>query len=926
MFSFHKPRVYRSAEGCCICRAKSSSSRFTDSRKYEQDSMKCFDLKYPRHGEICNACVLLVKRFKRLPVGSTRHWGHVVDARAGPGTKSISKHKKGRDDSETTAHSASSSSTRRAPNSKSLIPEKFSKIFKKSKKSKIDVGACTERKADGCRRSAVPGLKAWSDQQSFSATPDSMDSDYEDIAESGDVYDAKRVNVNANNTIVQFQTQTRASANRASRRATITSNASSNPRKSPLKTGSKRRKCMPPIRNRSTLKLTNEKAQFFDETEWQERKTCCGMTYECSSLAGSILIDTDKFEVCSEHKRSQISQISQIETASTAKEELSSTSQKTIIATLPAVVQISAPTTTSVCPPPLPNPVNMIKPNHTPVLKKHHLFFKRQSESFPQVDLAVNNNIINSSNKTESLAVSTTTPVIIKSSTSTANHSASMPHSSTAITIGGNSNIVVSTPLPLAISTTNISAISSISPSSATATSVTAQMPRHSTAKVTTISPPLPTTNIIGGNRLLHKIKAGKIFKHSLEKIGVTSTAAPVSSATVERIKAGDFQDIKPVIRNVAKSYVVSKPMTSGSSQQSTQYYPVGSSPTSTCSNSSATSSSSSSTAPKFSDNSSDSGFDENLQDRKSASPLQEDTEKKLAARAAIGNVHTMFLASGVQIHGQHQNLMLTGNEVAAKLLQNRKQQMAMMANSSGGAMQQHFQQQQQSATNVSRIGSATSSLKISPVTPATISTISVGNSGGSNSHSKTPTATLTTTRAIYNNNTIQHENGVTTIVPASSLAASNQTAAMNALAPSTVTITPAPTHQLGNSASSAALGLTKKLTTSGVGVNLIAGGVNNQSNILHTATNAASHLLNHGNSTLLHQQAHHLQQQPQPLQHHNTASNLNQKIILLKTSDLSKYNNLANISSSSLNSVKLPNGSTPMASNANTGGGVCKN
>lgn len=77
MFSFHKPRVYRSAEGCCICRAKSSSSRFTDSRKYEQDSMKCFNLKYPRHGEICNACVLLVKRFKRLPGGSTRHWGHV---------------------------------------------------------------------------------------------------------------------------------------------------------------------------------------------------------------------------------------------------------------------------------------------------------------------------------------------------------------------------------------------------------------------------------------------------------------------------------------------------------------------------------------------------------------------------------------------------------------------------------------------------------------------------------------------------------------------------------------------------------------------------------------------------------------------------------------------------------------------------------
>ena len=47
-----------------------------------------------RIGEICNACVLLVKRWKKLPKGSQRHWAHVVDARAGPGTKSMNKCKK----------------------------------------------------------------------------------------------------------------------------------------------------------------------------------------------------------------------------------------------------------------------------------------------------------------------------------------------------------------------------------------------------------------------------------------------------------------------------------------------------------------------------------------------------------------------------------------------------------------------------------------------------------------------------------------------------------------------------------------------------------------------------------------------------------------------------------------------------------------
>ncbi|XP_034232880.1 SIN3-HDAC complex-associated factor [Thrips palmi] len=93
MFSFHKPKVYRSSAGCCICKAKSSSSRFTDSKKYEEDFMECFRLPERRSGEICNACVLLVKRWKKLPPDSERNWRHVVDARAGPGTKSLTKFK-----------------------------------------------------------------------------------------------------------------------------------------------------------------------------------------------------------------------------------------------------------------------------------------------------------------------------------------------------------------------------------------------------------------------------------------------------------------------------------------------------------------------------------------------------------------------------------------------------------------------------------------------------------------------------------------------------------------------------------------------------------------------------------------------------------------------------------------------------------------
>jgi len=92
--SAYKPKIYRSQDGCCICKAKSSSSRFTDSGKYEDACQECFKLEETRRGEICNACVLIVKRWKKLPRNTSKNWAHVVDARTGPGTKNIFKQKK----------------------------------------------------------------------------------------------------------------------------------------------------------------------------------------------------------------------------------------------------------------------------------------------------------------------------------------------------------------------------------------------------------------------------------------------------------------------------------------------------------------------------------------------------------------------------------------------------------------------------------------------------------------------------------------------------------------------------------------------------------------------------------------------------------------------------------------------------------------
>jgi len=92
--SNHKHKTYRSQEGCCICGAKSSSSRFTSSAKYEADCVDCFKLEgEKRNGDICNACVLVVKRWRKLPGDTKKHWKHVVDARTGPGVRNFIKKK-----------------------------------------------------------------------------------------------------------------------------------------------------------------------------------------------------------------------------------------------------------------------------------------------------------------------------------------------------------------------------------------------------------------------------------------------------------------------------------------------------------------------------------------------------------------------------------------------------------------------------------------------------------------------------------------------------------------------------------------------------------------------------------------------------------------------------------------------------------------
>jgi len=95
-----KPKMFKSQNGCCICRAKSSSSRFTASDRYSPSFSGCFQIEDERRGDICNACVLIVKRWNKLPASENKNWAHVVDARQGPGMKIVARPKKKDDDVE----------------------------------------------------------------------------------------------------------------------------------------------------------------------------------------------------------------------------------------------------------------------------------------------------------------------------------------------------------------------------------------------------------------------------------------------------------------------------------------------------------------------------------------------------------------------------------------------------------------------------------------------------------------------------------------------------------------------------------------------------------------------------------------------------------------------------------------------------------
>lgn len=210
--------------------------------------------------------MLLVKRFKRLPPGSDRHWGHVVDARVGPGLKSMTKFKKRKDDVKDIKESVSKSKlngndsgnqTKSEKSGISSVPERFCKIFRKTKKkpngttngtSSIKLNKQTHKKeidTSGSDDDSSPNspMSSISDGESSNGVPD---------------------------TDMKISTKFK-------------------------------RKNYHPFKNKRKI----DEVQPLDTQNWKKKMTCCGLIYE-NPIISAVIIDISMHEPCKEHLPSDV--------------------------------------------------------------------------------------------------------------------------------------------------------------------------------------------------------------------------------------------------------------------------------------------------------------------------------------------------------------------------------------------------------------------------------------------------------------------------------------------------------------------------------------------------------------------------------------------------------------------------------------------
>lgn len=232
-----------------------------------------------------------MKRFKRLPPGSERHWGHVVDARVGPGLKSMTKFKKRKEESlqqqqkqeqkvkDTKVNQSVEGETTHRIGS----AQRFCKIFKKNKKKKTN-GESLLGAGGGGGGGGGGGSHGSSDDVSSPSSPLSYGSDGEESA----VKARKRAAMGSFDNLKTFVTneftngyREESSGNTIGRRTLM-------------------RKNYCPVKNRKG-KLEGVLEEIREDGMWTKVQMCCGPVYENKDLS-AIIVDVTNMKICGNHQ------------------------------------------------------------------------------------------------------------------------------------------------------------------------------------------------------------------------------------------------------------------------------------------------------------------------------------------------------------------------------------------------------------------------------------------------------------------------------------------------------------------------------------------------------------------------------------------------------------------------------------------------
>jgi len=196
-----------------------------------------------------------VKRFKRLPAGSCRHWAHVVDARTGPGLKSMTKFKKRKEEQETNVKATLGSMT-----------ERLGKLFKKSKKKGKSY------------KNETNSLGGSSDESPPSPAESQLSDDCDEtiFGKKFNFNYATRAQNQKRNQIVKYHQQQQQQRRK---------------RKNPR-----------PVKNfQWPANHFNLFMDVVNDDQWCQRNTCCGIIYECAELE-AIIVDESCFKPCLQHQ------------------------------------------------------------------------------------------------------------------------------------------------------------------------------------------------------------------------------------------------------------------------------------------------------------------------------------------------------------------------------------------------------------------------------------------------------------------------------------------------------------------------------------------------------------------------------------------------------------------------------------------------